>query len=73
MDIDTELVMQEILQSYSDCREQDITPIFYMALYIFRHFNNWTTMVSESDYMTAVIAPILREVMSIQHKLKFTW
>ncbi|KAH7057800.1 hypothetical protein BKA57DRAFT_447762 [Linnemannia elongata] len=72
VDIDTEPVIQEILQSYSECREQDITPIFHMGLYIFRHFNNWTTMVSESDYMTAVIAPILKEVMSIQHKLKFT-
>ncbi|KAF9292518.1 hypothetical protein BGZ88_006324, partial [Linnemannia elongata] len=72
VDIDTEPVIQEILQSYLECREQDITPIFHMGLYIFRHFNNWTTMVSESDYMTAVIAPILKEVMSIQHKLKFT-
>ncbi|KAG0288864.1 hypothetical protein BGZ97_006655, partial [Linnemannia gamsii] len=44
----------------------DILPVLLVALYVFRHFNTWSKLESESDAMSSVIVPILREFMGIQ-------
>jgi hypothetical protein len=51
----------------------DILPVLLVALYVFRHFNTWSKLESESDAMSSVIVPILREFMGIQGHIKFKW
>ncbi|KAG9065427.1 hypothetical protein KI688_002752 [Linnemannia hyalina] len=70
--VNTEPVVEAILSSYADCRSKNITSIFFIALHVFREYNNWAAMVSESDCLMAVVGPILKEIMSLQHKIKFT-
>jgi hypothetical protein len=71
--IDTEPVVETILSSYAACKDKKITPILFIALHVFRQYNSWATPVSESDCLMGVVGPILKEVMAIQHEIKFTW
>ncbi|KAK3810542.1 MAG: hypothetical protein J3R72DRAFT_78610 [Linnemannia gamsii] len=70
--VDTEPVVEAILSSYADCKSKKITSIFYIALHVFRQYNNWAGLISESDCLMAVVGPILNEIMALQHKTKFT-
>ncbi|KAF9190139.1 hypothetical protein BGZ49_003733 [Haplosporangium sp. Z 27] len=72
VDISVEPLIETILSSYADCKAKKITSVFFIALHVFRQFNNWSGLCSESDCMTAVVSPVLREIMAIQHKIKFT-
>ncbi|ORZ27238.1 hypothetical protein BCR41DRAFT_151879 [Lobosporangium transversale] len=70
-EIDHRSVIGKILGSYRECEEKDILPVFFVALYAFRHFNTWCEIVSENDVMSSVVAPILREFMTIPDHIKF--
>lgn len=70
--IDTEPVVEAIFSSYAECKDKKITPILYIALHVFRQYNSWATLVSESDCLMGVVSPILKEVMAVQHEIKFT-
>ncbi|KAF8948405.1 hypothetical protein BGZ47_005178 [Haplosporangium gracile] len=70
--VDTEPVVEAILASYADCKSKKITSIFFIALHVFRQYNNWTALVSELDCLMAVVGPILNEIMALQQKIKFT-
>ncbi|KAF8922792.1 hypothetical protein BGZ58_003778 [Dissophora ornata] len=70
--VDTEPVVEAILSSYADCKSKKITSIFFIALHVFRQYNNWATLVSESDCLMAVVGPILNEIMALQQRIKFT-
>ncbi|KAG0275245.1 hypothetical protein BGZ95_009031 [Linnemannia exigua] len=70
--VNTEPVVEAILSSYADCKSKKITSIFFIALHVFRQYNNWAGLVSESDCLMAVVGPILNEIMALQHKTKFT-
>ncbi|KAG0316768.1 hypothetical protein BGZ99_006703 [Dissophora globulifera] len=71
-DVDMEPVVDAIMSSYAECKTKKITSILFVALHVFRRYNNWTTLTSESDCMMAVVGPILQEIMDIQHTIKFT-
>ncbi|KAK3838885.1 MAG: hypothetical protein J3R72DRAFT_448111 [Linnemannia gamsii] len=70
--IDTEPVVEAIFSSYAECKDKKITPILFIALHVFRQYNSWATLVSESDCLMGVVGPILKEVMAVQHEIKFT-
>ncbi|KAG0059944.1 hypothetical protein BGZ90_004269, partial [Linnemannia elongata] len=70
--VDTEPVVDAILASYADCKSKKITSIFFIALHVFRQYNNWAALVSELDCLMAVVGPILNEIMALQQKIKFT-
>lgn len=71
--IDTEPIVEAIFSSYAECKDKNITPILFIALHVFRQYNSWATLVSESDCLMGVVGPILKEVMAVQHEIKFTW
>ncbi|CAO3568614.1 unnamed protein product [Mortierella alpina] len=71
-EVDTELVVDAIMSSYTDCKNKNILSIVFIALHVFRRYNNWTHLVSESDCMMAVVGPFLQEIMDVQHEIKFT-
>ncbi|KAF9188112.1 hypothetical protein BGZ49_003979 [Haplosporangium sp. Z 27] len=72
VDVDLDSVLETISSSYAECKAKNITSIYFIAHYIFRHYNNWSMLSSESDCMVSVVSPILREIMGVQHKIKFT-
>lgn len=39
--IDTKSVVSSILETYKDCDENDILPVFVAALTIFRTYDDW--------------------------------
>ncbi|KAI8358371.1 hypothetical protein B0O80DRAFT_280481 [Mortierella sp. GBAus27b] len=57
----------------AECKEEMITPMFFIALHVFRQYNSWATLVSGSDCLMSVVGPILREVMIVQHEIRFIW
>ncbi|KAF9121531.1 hypothetical protein BGX30_002498 [Mortierella sp. GBA39] len=65
-------VVEAIFSSYAECKNKKITPILFIALHVFRQYNSWATLVSESDCLMGVVGPILKEVMAVQHEIKFT-
>ncbi|KAF9915708.1 hypothetical protein FBU30_001782, partial [Linnemannia zychae] len=69
--IDTTPVMSEIMSSFEICKENDILPVFYIAMNVFRKFNDQTGKLSETEWMTRVIVPFLEEFMGIQHDVTF--
>ncbi|KAG0196540.1 hypothetical protein BGX28_010003 [Mortierella sp. GBA30] len=71
-EVNTELVIDAIMSSYTDCKNKNILSIVFIALHVFRRYNNWAHLVSESDCMMAVVGPFLQEVMDVQHEIKFT-
>ncbi|KAG0012690.1 hypothetical protein BGZ82_002454, partial [Podila clonocystis] len=71
-EVDTEPVVDAIMSSYVYCKSKNITSILFIALHIFRRYNDWAHLVSESDCMMAVVGPILQEIMDVQHEIKFT-
>lgn len=71
--INTEPVMDEIMASLGTCKDKDIMPVFYIAMNVFRKFNDWTGKLSETEWMTRVIVPFLEEFMGIQHDIVFAW
>ncbi|KAK3808185.1 MAG: hypothetical protein J3R72DRAFT_499332 [Linnemannia gamsii] len=71
-DVDVEPVVDVIMSSYITCKTKKITSILFIALHVFRRYNSWATLTSESDCMMAVVGPILQEIMDIQHAIKFT-
>ncbi|KAF9344809.1 hypothetical protein BGX26_003866 [Mortierella sp. AD094] len=71
-DVSTEPIVDDIMASYTECKHKGVISFLFIALHVFRLFNNWTVLASESDCMMAVIAPILQEIMTIQHSVKFT-
>ncbi|KAF9904780.1 hypothetical protein EC991_002350, partial [Linnemannia zychae] len=70
-EIDTGPVIDLIMESYSVCQQNDILPVLFVALHVFRYFNTWSKLESESDAMSSVIAPILREFMGVQGHIQF--
>src|SRR5690554_3414065 len=72
-EVDTEPVVDAIMSSYTDCKNKNISSIVFIALHVFRRYNNWARLVSESDCMMAVVGPFLQEIMDVQHEIKFTW
>ena len=72
-EIDIGPVIDLIMDSYSTCRQNDTLPVLFVALYVFRHFNTWGKLESESDTMSSVIVPILREFMDVQGHIQFKW
>ncbi|KAH7055027.1 hypothetical protein BKA57DRAFT_240904 [Linnemannia elongata] len=70
-EIDMGPVIDLIMDSYNTCRQNDILPVLFVALYVFRHFNTWSKLDSESDAMSSVIVPILREFMDVQGHIQF--
>ncbi|KAG0220963.1 hypothetical protein BGW41_007391, partial [Actinomortierella wolfii] len=70
--IETEPIVEAIFSSYTECKDKKITPILHIALHVFRELNSWASLVSESDCLMAVVVPILKEVMAVQHEIKFT-
>ncbi|GJJ79236.1 hypothetical protein EMPS_11640 [Entomortierella parvispora] len=71
--ISTEPLVEEILSSYAECKVKRITSIFFIALHIFRQYNNWATLVSESDCMMTAVGPILNEILTVPQRIKFTY
>ncbi|KAF9176662.1 hypothetical protein BGZ51_009870 [Haplosporangium sp. Z 767] len=71
-EIDTEPVVDAIMSSYADCKKKNISSVIFIAMHIFRRYNNWANLASESDCMMAVVAPFLQEIMDVQHEIKFT-
>ncbi|KAF9273229.1 hypothetical protein BGZ88_003958 [Linnemannia elongata] len=69
--IDTAPVMDEIMSSFEICKDKDILPVFYIAMNVFRKFNDRTGKLSETEWMTKVIVPFLEEFMGIQHDVTF--
>lgn len=57
---------------YGDCKAKKILPVWHMALHVFRKYNTWSTLRSESDCAMAMVGPILDEILNIQHEIKFT-
>ncbi|KAG0008758.1 hypothetical protein BGZ80_003082 [Entomortierella chlamydospora] len=70
--VNAEPVVDAIMSSYSECKTKKIMPILFIALHVFRRYNNWAALTSESDRMMAVVGPILQEIMDIQHIIRFT-
>ncbi|KAG0344255.1 hypothetical protein BG004_004612 [Podila humilis] len=71
-EVDTEPVVDAIMSSYVYCKSKNITSVLFIALHIFRRYNDWAHLVSESDCMMAIVGPILQEIMDVQHEIKFT-
>lgn len=71
--IDTAPVMDEIMSSFEICKDKDILPVFYIAMNVFRKFNDRAGKLSETEWMTRVIVPFLEEFMGIQHDVTFAW
>ncbi|ORZ04287.1 hypothetical protein BCR41DRAFT_362842 [Lobosporangium transversale] len=72
-EINLRSVVDMIMGSYYTCQEKDILPVLFVALYVFRHYNTWCEIESESDIMSSVIVPILREFMNIPGHIQFKW
>ncbi|KAF9203682.1 hypothetical protein BGZ59_001489 [Podila verticillata] len=72
-DVDTGPVIDMIMESYNTCQQNDILPVLFVALYVFRHYDTWSKLESESDAMSSVIVPILREFMNVQGHIQFKW
>ncbi|KAK3820451.1 MAG: hypothetical protein J3Q66DRAFT_171061 [Benniella sp.] len=70
--IDTSTIVSAILETYKDCAQKDILPVFFAAINIFRIFNDWESKFSETEWMTHIILPFLQEFMSIQHYVSFS-
>ncbi|KAG0196568.1 hypothetical protein BGX28_009988, partial [Mortierella sp. GBA30] len=70
--VDTKPVVKAIMSSYAECDEKQILPVFFFALHVFRQYNYWGPMLSESDCLMSVVGPILKEFMAVQHEIKFT-
>ncbi|KAF8925039.1 hypothetical protein BGZ47_003514, partial [Haplosporangium gracile] len=70
--LDTTPVIDSIMAAYGDCKAQNILPVLFMALHVFRKFNTWSKLRSEADCAMAMVGPILEEVLQIQHEVKFT-
>ncbi|KAG0088514.1 hypothetical protein BGZ92_006066, partial [Podila epicladia] len=70
-DADTGPVVDMIMESYNTCQQIDILPVLFVALYVFRHYDTWSKLESESDAMSSVIVPILREFMDVQGHIRF--
>ncbi|KAG0037927.1 hypothetical protein BGZ83_003268, partial [Gryganskiella cystojenkinii] len=70
--VDTEPVVNAILLSYAECKSKKITTIFFIALHVFRQYNTWAPLVSESDCLMTVVGPIFNEIMALQQRIKFT-
>ncbi|KAG9319511.1 hypothetical protein KVV02_002816 [Mortierella alpina] len=69
--IDTVPIMDEIMSSRELCKDKDILPVFYIAMNVFRKFSDRVGKLSETEWMTRVIAPFLEEFMGIQHDVTF--
>ncbi|KAF9276058.1 hypothetical protein BGZ68_010296, partial [Mortierella alpina] len=70
--LDTTPVIDAIMTAYEDCKMKNILPVLFMALHVFRKFNNWSRLRSEADCAMTMVGPILEEVLQIQHEVKFT-
>ncbi|KAK5799764.1 hypothetical protein F5H01DRAFT_326536 [Linnemannia elongata] len=70
--VDTKPVMKAIMSSYAECDEKQILPAFFFALHVFRQYNYWGHLLSESDCLMSAVGPILNEFMAVQHEIKFT-
>ncbi|KAF8927570.1 hypothetical protein BGZ47_002088, partial [Haplosporangium gracile] len=70
--VDTKPVVKAIMLSYAECDEKQILPAFFFALHVFRQYNNWGHLLSESDCLMSAVGPILKEFMAVQHEIKFT-
>lgn len=44
-----EPVVDAIMSSYATCKTKKITAILFIALHVFRRYNNWAILTSESD------------------------
>jgi hypothetical protein len=71
--IDTSTIISAIVETYKDCTQMDILPVFFAATNIFRIFNDWESKFSETEWMTQIILPFLQEFMNIQHHVSFAW
>ncbi|KAF9118038.1 hypothetical protein BGW39_001559, partial [Mortierella sp. 14UC] len=69
--IDTTPILDEIMASFKTCKDNDIMPVFYIAMNVFRKFNDCTGRLSETEWMTRIIVPFLEEFMGIQHDVTF--
>ncbi|KAF9276174.1 hypothetical protein BGZ74_003738 [Mortierella antarctica] len=70
-DADTGPIVDMVMESYSTCQQNDILPVLFVALYVFRHYDTSSKLESESDAMSSVIVPILREFMNVQGHIQF--
>ncbi|KAF9536834.1 hypothetical protein EC957_009586 [Mortierella hygrophila] len=70
--VDTKPVVKAIMLSYAECDEKQILPAFFFALHVFRQYNYWGHLLSESDCLMSAVGPILNEFMAVQHEIKFT-
>lgn len=70
--LDTTPVIDLVMAAYRDCKAENILPVLFMALHVFRKFNTWPKLQSEADCAMAMVGPILEEVLQIQHEIKFT-
>lgn len=71
--VDTKPVVQAIMSLYAECDEKQIMPVFFIALHVFRQYNCWGPLLSESDCLMSVVGRILKEFMAVQHDIKITW
>ncbi|KAF9334853.1 hypothetical protein BGZ91_010696 [Linnemannia elongata] len=62
--IDTEPVVEAILRRMQSARTRRSHRFFILRCI-------WATLVSESDCLMGVVGPILKEVMAVQHEIKF--
>lgn len=40
-------------------------PVFFIALHVFRQYNCWGPLLSESDCLMSEVDPILKEFMAV--------
>ncbi|KAG0265644.1 hypothetical protein BGZ95_003266, partial [Linnemannia exigua] len=70
--LDTTPIIDSVMAAYGDCKVKNIFPVLFMALQVFRKFNTWSRLRSETDCAMAMVGPILEEVLQIHHEVKFT-
>ncbi|KAG0211700.1 hypothetical protein BGX31_001636 [Mortierella sp. GBA43] len=59
--LDTTPIIDSIMAAYEDCKAKNIFPILFMALHVFRKFDTWSRLRSETDCAMAMVGPILEE------------
>ncbi|KAH7039333.1 hypothetical protein BKA57DRAFT_520331, partial [Linnemannia elongata] len=58
-------VIDLTMDSCCACQQNDILPVLFVALYVFRHFIMLSKLKSESDALSSSIVQILREFMEV--------
>ncbi|KAG9061099.1 hypothetical protein KI688_007728 [Linnemannia hyalina] len=70
--LDATPVIDSIMTAYGDSKVNNVLPVLFMTLHVFRKFSMRSKLRSEADCAMGMVGPILEEVLQIQHEIKFT-